>query len=124
VAKARQQFERTVAEAALKDPWLREHPPRVEWWGGQFEPANIPVDHPLVECVRDACHAVTGAEPPVRGVTYGADMRLLIRYGDTPTVLFGPGDVRNAHRPDEFVPVEDLVRVVRTLALLALRFCG
>jgi acetylornithine deacetylase len=57
-------------------------------------------------------------------MTYGADMRLLVNVGHTPTVMFGPGDVRVAHRPDEFVPIADLVAVTRTLALTALRFCG
>jgi len=39
-------------------------------------------------------------------------------------VLFGPGDLRQAHAADEFVPVEELVVCARSLALLALRFCG
>jgi acetylornithine deacetylase len=38
--------------------------------------------------------------------------------------MFGPGNVRKAHQPDEYVPVEDLRVVVQTLALTALRFCG
>jgi acetylornithine deacetylase/succinyl-diaminopimelate desuccinylase-like protein len=42
----------------------------------------------------------------------------------TPTVLFGLVDVRVAHRPDEYVPVEELEAAVRTLALTALCFCG
>ena len=39
--------------------------------------------------------------PIYRGMPYGADMRLLINYGQTPTVMFGPGDVRKAHQPDD-----------------------
>lgn len=124
VAEARRLFEQTVATAARADPWLREHPPRVEWWGGQFEPASIPPGHPLVEAVSTAYSEASGAEAQVTGVTYGADMRLLIRHGGTPTVLFGPGDVRQAHRPDEYVPLADLVAATRSLALLAMRFCG
>jgi acetylornithine deacetylase len=38
-------------------------------------------------------------------------------------VLYGPGDVRRAHAPDEFVPAADLEAVTRTLALSILRFC-
>lgn len=57
-------------------------------------------------------------------MTYGADMRLLVNLGQTPSVLFGPGDVRVSHRPDEFVPIADLATATRTLALTALRFCG
>ena len=56
-------------------------------------------------------------------MTYGADMRLLVNEGQTPTVMFGPGNVRDAHRPDEFVPIADLEVVVKTLALTILRFC-
>ena len=51
-----------------------------------------------------------GSAPPVEGVTYGADMRLLVNVGRIPTVLFGPGDVRVAHMPDEYVPIDDLRR--------------
>jgi acetylornithine deacetylase len=57
-------------------------------------------------------------------MTYGADMGLLVNVGHTPTVLFGPGDVRVSHRPDEYVPVQELETAVRTLTLTALRFCG
>jgi len=123
VTAARRSFEQAVAQAAQADPWLRDHPPVVEWWGGQFEPARIAVDHALVKTVRDAFADATGAAARVEGMTYGADMRLLVNVGDTPTVLFGPGDVRNSHRPDEYVPLEELVTTVRTLALTALRFC-
>ncbi len=124
IAAARRLFEETVARAAQTDPWLRAHPPLVEWWGGQFEPAATAVDHPLVKTVAGALGDVSSHPARLEGMTYGADMRLLVNEGHTPTVLFGPGDVRQAHRPDEYVPVADLVTTVRTLALTALRFCG
>ena len=74
--------------------------------------------------VNDAFYDATGEKAKVEGMTYGADMRLLVNEGQTPTVLFGPGDVRHAHRPDEYVPVADLKTVTETLALTVLRFCG
>jgi len=103
---------------------LRQHPPQVEWWGGQFEPDCISVDHPIVETVSAAYVDVSGTPARVEGAPYGADMRLLVSKGQTPTVLLGPGDVRNAHRPDEYVPVAELVAATRTLALTALCFSG
>jgi acetylornithine deacetylase len=122
--EARRQFEQAVAQAARADPWLRDHAPAVEWWGGQFSPARIPADHPLVETVGGTFAEAVGAPARVEGVTYGSDMRLLANEGNTPAVLFGPGDVRRSHKPDEFVPLDDLVAVTRTLALTAVRFCG
>lgn len=120
----RRAFEALVAGVAERDPWLREHPPLLEWWGGQFEPAAIPVDHPLVTTLAEAHGSATGAPPAVRGMPFGADMRLLVNQGGTPTVMYGPGDIRKAHAPDEHVPVAELELATRTLALMILRFCG
>jgi len=121
---ARRAFEETVAKVAQADPWLRDHPPVVEWWGGQFYPAHTPVDHPLVQTIVGAYEKVAGDASRLEGMTYGADMGLLVNVGHTPTVLFGPGDVRVSHRPDEYVPIKDLETTVRTLVLTTLHFCG
>jgi len=121
---ARQELEAAVARAVSADPWLRAHPPLLEWWGGTFDPAATPSDHPIVGAVAESYGAVTGAPALLEGMTYGADMRLLVNVGGIPTVLFGPGDVRVSHRPDEYVPIADMLACTRTLALTALRFCG
>lgn len=124
VDDARHAFERRLQAATQADPWLRDHPPTLEWWGGQFAPASVPADHPIVRTVSDAHADATGGAATLEGMTYGSDMRLLLHVGGTPTVLYGPGDVRNAHRRDEFVRVEELLAATRTVALAALRFCG
>ena len=124
VAAARMVFEEAVARAASADPWLAKHPPRVEWWGGRFDPAETPPDDPVATSIAGAAGAVLGASPAVEGVTYGADMRLLANTGGIPTVMFGPGDVRVAHMPDEYVPLEDLEAAARVFVVAALRFCG
>ena len=124
VAEARRAFERAIARAAADDPWLAAHPPEVEWWGGRFAPAVTDPQDAIVTVVSAATAAVTGSTPVVEGVTYGADMRLLVNAGRIPTVLFGPGDVRVAHMPDEHVPLADLEAAARVLVLAAVRFCG
>jgi len=123
-AEARHRLELAVQTAADADPWLCQHPPTVEWWGGQFEAAETPMDDPIVAVVQDAVQSLTGARPEIEGVSYGADLRLLVNEGGIPAVLFGPGDVRVAHQTDEFVPIDDLLIVVRALALVAMRYCG
>ena len=94
------------------------------WWGGRFDPAATDPADPPGTAVVAAATAVTGAAPAVGGVTYGADMRLLVNVGGIPTVLFGPGDVRVAHMPDEHVPIDELRAAAATLSVAALRFCG
>ncbi len=58
------------------------------------------------------------------GVPYGSDLRHLVNLGGIPSVLYGPGDPRVAHREDEFVPIEELNVVARSLARLIVGFCG
>jgi acetylornithine deacetylase len=124
VRTAKRAFEEAVRRAAVADPWLAAHPPEVVWWGGRFDPAVTDPQDPIVKTVIGAAAAVIGSPPPVEGVTYGADMRLLVNTGRIPTVLFGPGDVRAAHMPDEYVPVVELEAAARALVLATIRFCG
>lgn len=123
-ADVRQAFANVIDQAAEHDPWLRDHPPRLEWWGAQFAPASTDPDHALPQTLINAHRDVTGQAPVIRGMPYGADMRLLVNQGGMPTVIYGPGDVRQAHAPDEYVPIADLETATRTLALSLLRFCG
>jgi acetylornithine deacetylase len=123
-AAAKRGFEAAVDAAADAHPFLRQHRPRIEWWGGQFLPARTTDDAAIVGTASHAIADVMGGPPRVEGMTYGADMRLLVNEAQIPTVLFGAGDVRNAHRPDESVPIDDLLIVARVLALTAIRFCG
>lgn len=125
VDEARRALEEAVAEACAVDPWLREHPVEVEWWGGQFASARIPADSDLVDRVL-AAHAVAGGAraPDVYAAPYGSDLRLLTGLGGIATVQYGPGDAMLAHGPRESVPVDEIVTTARTLALLALDVCG
>jgi acetylornithine deacetylase/succinyl-diaminopimelate desuccinylase-like protein len=43
-------------------------------------------------------------------------MRLLVNEGATPTVMYGPGDIRVAHSADEHVPLAEVEACARTLA--------
>ena len=121
---ARRETAEALAAAAFRDPWLAEHPPILEWWGGRFLSARTDPAHPLVQAVHGAASAVLGRDVPLEGMTYGADMGLLAHVARVPTVLFGAGDIRRAHRPDEYVDVAELAAMARSLAVAAVRFCG
>ena len=113
-----------IATVAGRDPWLREHPPELEWFGGQFAPAEIEPDAPICEAVKEAHERVTGEAPAVVGVPYGADMRLFIHFGGIPCVMYGAGDVNVAHAPDEHISVTELLSATSTVACLLADWCG
>ena len=68
----------------------------------------MPPDAPICEAVKRAHERATGEEPTVEGVPYGADMRLFIRFGGMPCVMYGAGDVNVAHAPDEHMSITEL----------------
>jgi acetylornithine deacetylase len=113
-----------IATVAERDPWLREHPPQLEWFGGQFAPAEVEPNAPICEAVKNAHERVTGETPAVEGVAYGADMRIFIHFGGMPCVMYGAGDVNVAHAPDEHISITELLTAATTVASLLVDWCG
>lgn len=105
-----------VTAAWEADDWLSGFPVNLEVWGGRFDSAAVDADHELPLSLATAHQQTTGDRPPLTGVPYGADMRLLVNQGGTPTVMYGPGDVRIAHSADEFVPLDEVATCAETLA--------
>ncbi len=68
------EFERWIAAAAQADPWLREHPPQVQWTI-DIPPFEVPPDHPIIATMLGASAAV-GARRRHRRP------RLVVRRGD------------------------------------------
>lgn len=116
VASARSALEERVRDAAQEDDWMLEHPPRVEWFEGQFESGETPRDHPLIEGLTQAHRQVLRGDPRVRGVPYGSDLRLFTNHAHMPAVLYGPGDVRLAHAVNERIRIDEVVDATAVLA--------
>jgi acetylornithine deacetylase len=121
---ARTQLEEQVTALAAQDPFLREHPPRVSWTGGQFAGGRLAPRHPLRDVVSEAHADATGTSwPRERGAPYGSDLRLY-QAQNIPTLHYGPGDVRLAHGPNESVHIPELLTVTQALVLSIIRTCG
>jgi acetylornithine deacetylase len=124
IETVKEQLKTFVDSFCLWDPWLSEHPAKVWFEGLIAEGAEIPVDHPIVTTLADDFREVTGQEPVFSGRMGAADTRFLIRHGDTPTVIFGPGVTAQMHATNEWLPVENLVIATKTLALAIHDWCG
>jgi acetylornithine deacetylase len=121
---ARRAFEAVIQLTAASDPWLSQHPPRVEWFEGQFESGQTPLDHPLIQELGAAHQHVVGAAPALRGVTYGSDMRLFTNHAKIAATHYGPGDVVMAHAVNEFVPLDEVLIAAKVVAQMLTQWCG
>jgi acetylornithine deacetylase len=123
IEEVKKDFVAFIQSVCDLDPWLRDHQPRVWFEGLIAEGAEIPRDHPIVTTVAGSFREVTGDEPVYSGRMGAADTRFLIRHGETPTVIFGPGVTAQMHATNEWLPMENLITATKTLALTIHDWC-
>jgi acetylornithine deacetylase len=122
IDKVMQQFEAYLLEAARQDEWMRQHPPRIEWFGLRYEAGLTQPDDPFVRSLSTAVETITGSQPIVVGGG-GSDLRLPVLYANSPSVLFGPSGGA-IHSTDEYVDVDSVMRVAQILGKFILDWCG
>jgi len=111
---------RRIAEAALDGmPELRvETRPAGE---GRAATMSDP-DSELVQAMLGA-NRYLGLATELSGFSMASDGRFFAAAG-YPTIIYGPGDPRLAHVPDEWVGVDEVLDATRAYALAALRLIG
>lgn len=107
---------RAVEFAAAEHDFLADHPPTVTTWGGRFDSASIDADHDLPQGIIAAARSIRAKAPEIIGSPSGADMRLFINQGNTPTVWYGPGELKYAHAADEQIRLADVGECAEVLA--------
>ncbi len=80
-------------------------------------------NHPLVHACQAACLAHNGVASDISGFQGGCDL-VHFRAAGAEGVVLGPGELSVAHQPNEYVPVDDLVRAVRIYEDTALTMLG
>lgn len=108
--------------AARATPWAREHA-RFALAGLRNEAFQTPPGHPAVRAFGEAAAEVLGPRP-AGGWNASCDARLFFHRGGMPTIVFGAGDLRHAHAPDEEIRVEDVLRAAEVLVRFLVRWCG
>jgi acetylornithine deacetylase len=97
----RKSLEQSLSAASwieFEDPWVDMPPlsPGATSW---------------IEPLRDAISIAIGQRPQVLGVPFGTDAGPL-SAGGTPCIVFGPGDIAQAHTQDEWIDLEQVALAV------------
>lgn len=80
------------------------------------------VDDPLVQAMLGANERLGLSTEPT-GFSMGTDGRFFAEAG-YPTIIYGPGDPKLAHIPDEWVGVDEILDATRAYAIAAVRLIG
>ena len=83
--------------------------------------SDMPPDHPLIQATADAAEDVMGTRPKLQGFPGGCSMGVLRRRDGTEGVIFGPGNLEQAHSVDEWIEVDQIGKAAKVYAALAVR---
>lgn len=122
--QAKAAFSGAILRAANEDSWLSAHPPVIEWFEGQFESGETPIESAIVQALQQSHAATRKTQAKIRGVPYGSDLRLFTNHGHIPAVLYGPGDVRHAHAVDESIDLTEVIDCTKVIAFTIAEWCG
>ncbi len=84
---------------------------RVEYVHGK-RAVQTPPDTEIVRVTTEAVRSVTGECPPLQAAPYGTDCSVLQPKGGILNVICGPGSIEQAHRPDEYISIRQLMQSV------------
>jgi acetylornithine deacetylase/succinyl-diaminopimelate desuccinylase-like protein len=87
-------------------------------------PMETSEDEPVVQAVRAATESVLGEDPGVHGWSATCDANILVNEMGIPSVIFGPGDIAAAHKPDEYIEIDQLVQATKIYSLTLLKLLG
>ena len=117
----RREFEAIVADEAAGDE-------QIDWSVRELmlvEPTATEAEGPVARAVRAAVLDVLGRPAKVIASPGTYDQKHVVRRGGvTDCIAYGPGRLETAHRPDEYVDLEDLANATKVMALAALTLVG
>ncbi|WP_223701910.1 peptidase [Sutcliffiella deserti] len=119
----KQEMEDTLNSLQNEDEWFLNHPVDLQWYGAQWLPGAIRVDHPFVELIKKNYKLVTKEEARIEASPWGTDGGLFTQVANIPTVVFGPGTTEVAHHPNEYILIENLLTSAEIFALTLLDWC-
>lgn len=125
------EIEDHVNRAAAADLWLREHPPVFRWGGrsmieerGEIFPSlELQHDHPALICLQ-AAHEQQCQQKPVVDMSPTVTDAGWFAHAGIPAVLYGPGELAQAHAVDESVDPQQLVQFAQTMARFIADWCN
>lgn len=117
------EVEAYLLEAAAKDPWLKEMPPEITFYG--FHAHGVALDQNMdIFNVLGQAHETMHEEPLDYTVTTATtDIRFYNLFYDIPMTCYGPvGD--NMHAPNERVDLLSVKACTKVYAAFILDWCG
>ncbi|MES9683964.1 acetylornithine deacetylase [Bacillus sp. AFS001701] len=124
IEEAKLEITRWLKTLSLIDDWFTENPVEVEFFGARWLPGSIDLEHPFMESLKKSYQYVYKNEPIIEASPWGTDGGLFTQIKQIPTIVFGPGETKVAHYPNEYIDLDELFRCAEVIAYTLLDWCG
>ncbi|MEH7351829.1 peptidase, partial [Gottfriedia acidiceleris] len=124
IEEAKLEITRWLKTLSLIDDWFIENPVEIEFFGARWLPGSIDPGHPFMESLKKSYQSVYKNEPIIEASPWGTDGGLFTQIKQIPTIVFGPGETKVAHYPNEYIDLDELFRCAEVIAHTLLDWCG
>jgi acetylornithine deacetylase len=115
-------FRKSIAAANAADDFLRGAPAKLEFLHHDDSTRQSP-QIPLARHLGDVLARRGGDGTPCPG-PFCCDMRHLVNQGGIPSVIFGPGTISQAHKPDEHIAIDEYLDSIEHLIEFIWLWCN
>jgi len=116
IEEVQEEIRGCLETAARKDPWLKDHPPRLLFWGLKTDPVVGPALNPVTQGIRQTIKRLRNKEAQIIPVTGHGDIRHFFNHPSAiPACLYGPGQGANAHVENEYYVADQLREVAQNI---------
>ncbi len=122
VRKVMELMREAISEASMNDVWFKSFPPELVFLHHR-NPSSINFQHPIIEVIGNAGEKALNFKPIPKGGYMPADQGFYINQANVPAVVFGPGNLAQAHQIDEYINVNEFIDGVKALALIVYEWC-
>ncbi|MEH7454935.1 peptidase [Gottfriedia acidiceleris] len=121
---AKIEFENWIDNIKNIDDWFVENPVEVEWFGARWVPGTVEADSELVQTLQRNYLETIKQNPVVEAAPWGTDGGLFTQILNIPMIVFGPGETKVAHYPDEFIDLDQMFLAAEIIASTLIDWCG
>ena len=115
-------MKKTIKNANRNDSFLSDNPARLEFLhhdDSTRQSPQIPIAIALANCLRN-----TGFSDEIVPGPFACDARHLVNQGNIPSVIFGPGSIAQAHKPDEHIQIHEYLECIQHLIFFIASWCN
>jgi acetylornithine deacetylase len=111
-----------IQHANASDPFLTQNPARLSFLhhdDSVRQASDIAPARELAAVLRER-----NGDPAIKPGPFCCDMRHLVNQGGVPSVIFGPGTIEQAHKPDEHIVLSEYLAAIQHLIVFIDRWCN